>query len=349
MLEKLLTRFLAPKASVKLTAGEIADKLGLEIRGNRDTIITGLAPIADAKPGQAAFYSAERNSAAFKILPIEVLKNTKASVILLQPEQTADAPKGATLVVSDSPRRDVIKIMEIIFAPKKRRGIDRSAKIARGVFFRDKKSVFIGPNVVIESGCAIEPDVEIESCAYIGGRSIIGRGTTIGPNAYVANTTCGADCEIANGASIGKHGFGYSIVDGKNMPIPHLGRVVLGDRIDVGANSVVDRGVMADTILGSGTKLDSLVMVGHNVVFGEECFAAGQSGFAGGTIVGSRAKFGGQAGAVNKISVGDDAEIGTNSCPTKDVPAGSKMLGFPAVPANDFLRMQAFLRRSIKQ
>lgn len=346
MLKKLLIKLFAPKPTAILTAGQIAKQLSLELRGNPDTIITGLAPIADALPGQGAFYSSERNSDAFKILPIETLQKTRASTILVQPEHICDAPVGATLIVSDSPRRDVIKIMELIFAPKKRRGINRSANIARGVHFENKKSVFIGPNVIIESGCTIGADVEIEANSYIGGRSNIGRGTIIRPNAYVVNTTCGANCEIQNGASVGKHGFGYSIVDGKNMPIPHLGRVILGDRVDIGANSCVDRGVMADTIIGDGTKLDNLVQVGHNVVIGNECFAAAHSGFAGGAKLGNRVKCGGQSGVINNVLVGDDCEIGAHCAPTKNFPAGSKLLGFPAVLAPEFLRMHAWLKKS---
>jgi len=349
MIKKILTKMLAPKATVQLTVGEIASKLDLEVLGDPRVVVKSLAPIADAVAGQASFYSTERNSAGFKILPLEVLKNTKASIILLQPENVNDAPKGAVLILSDSPRRDVIKIMELIFAPKKRVGIDRCAIIARGVKFRDKKSVFIGPNVVIESGCFIDADVEIESSAYIGGRSVIGRGTIIRPFAYVTNTTCGADCEIQNGASVGKHGFGYSIVDGKNIPIPHLGRVVLGDRVDIGANSCVDRGVMADTVIGDGTKIDNLVQVGHNVKFGKECFAAGQSGFAGGAIIGDRVKFGGNSGVTNGVIVGDDCEIGAKTAVTKSIAPGSKVLGFPAVDANEFLRMHVFLKKAVKK
>ncbi|MDR2685381.1 MAG: UDP-3-O-(3-hydroxymyristoyl)glucosamine N-acyltransferase [Rickettsiales bacterium] len=348
MLKSLLIRLLSPKSTANLTAGAIAETLDLELRGNPLLPVKSLMPIADAMPGSGTFYSTERNSeAGFKILPLDTLKNTRASIILLQPENIEFAPQGATLLITDSPRRDVIKIMELMFPARKRTGIDRTARV-RGAVFRDKKSVFIGPNVVVEPGCIIGENVEIESCAYVGGLSTIGRGSRIRPNASVMHTTCGSDCDIQNGACVGKSGFGYSIVAGKNTPIPHLGRVVLGDRVDVGANSCIDRGVMADTIIGDGTKLDNLVQVGHNVKIGKECFLAGQSGFAGGCELGDRVKIGGQSGIVNKANIGDGAEVASFTGVTKNFPAGSKAMGFPAVEGNDFLRMHIFLKNSIK-
>ena len=109
-MKRLLQLLFGPRAN-KTTAGELAKKFGLELKGDPKTVVAGVAPIADAKPGQLAFYSTERNSNAFKILPIEVLKNTKASVILLQPEQIKDAPKGATLLITDTPRGNIVKIL----------------------------------------------------------------------------------------------------------------------------------------------------------------------------------------------------------------------------------------------
>ena len=132
-MKDLIRKIFGPRGK-KTTAGELAKKFGLELKGNAKEIVNGVAPIADAKPGQLAFYSTERNSAAFKILPIEVLKNTRATVILLQREQIKDAPKGATLLITDSPRGNIVKILSEIYAEKPRFGVSYFATVEKGVF-----------------------------------------------------------------------------------------------------------------------------------------------------------------------------------------------------------------------
>ena len=136
----IIRSLFAPSAT-KVTAGELAEKFGLELRGNADTVVHGVAPIADARAGQLAFYSTEQNSSAFKILPISVLENTRASVILVQPEMASHAPRGATLLITETPRGNIVKILGEIYREKPRFGISRDAHIDHGVFFRKKNSV----------------------------------------------------------------------------------------------------------------------------------------------------------------------------------------------------------------
>ena len=330
----------------KTSAGEIAKKFGLELQGDERTVITGIAPIADAKPGDIAFYSTERNSEAFRILPIEVLENTKAGVIILQPENVKHAPKGAgALLITERPRAEVVKVLDFIFAEPRRRGISLDAIVARGVFFRRKKSVYIAPFAIIERGAVIEEDVQIMSGAYIGRNCVVGKNTIIHPNAVIENATIGADCVIYGGACVGKDGFGYTRQDGKNVFIPHAGRVVVGNRVSIGANSCVDRGVLTDTKIGDGTKIDNLVQIAHGVVIGEECFAAAGVGIAGGAVIGDRVLIGGHVGISNKVNVGSDAEIGAQSGLNRNVPAGEKWFGYPACPAIENLRMVVWLRK----
>jgi len=335
-------------AAAQTTAGEIAQKFGLELRGDASAVIRGVAPIADARPGQLAFYSTEQNSAAFKILPIEVLKNTRASVILLQPEQVGDAPAGATLLVTDSPRGNIVKILGEIYKERPRFGIDRRAAVARGVFFRKRKTVYVGPFAVIERGAVIEPDVKIYSGAYIGPNVTIGRGTVIQTGAHIENATIGADCIINAGAVIGKDGFGYTRQDGHNVFIPHTGRVVLGDRVSVGANTCIDRGAMTDTRVGDGTKIDNLCQIAHGVVIGAECFLASGVGLAGGTVIGDRALLGGHVGIANGVHIGNDAEVGAQSGVFRNIPDGERYMGYPAGPGTEFMRHYAILRRMAK-
>lgn len=345
-MSKIIDFLLKPKA-VKMTAGELAEKFGLELRGNADTVVKGIAPIADAKPGQVAFYSTEQNSNAFKILPVSVLENTRASVILIQPEMVKHAPKGATLLVCASPRGEIVKVLGEIYREPPRRGVSGDAYIERGVFFRNRRSVYVGQFATIERGTVIEPDVKIYPNVYIGRNVTIGRGTVIHSGAHIENATIGAECVIHNGASIGKDGFGYTRQDGHNVFIPHVGRVVLGDRVSVGANSCIDRGALTDTMIGDGTKIDNLCQIAHGVVIGRECFLAGGVGIAGGVKVGDRALLAGHVGIANGVKIGNDAEVGANSGVFRDVPDGTRHMGYPAGPGTEFLRHYAWIKKHV--
>jgi UDP-3-O-[3-hydroxymyristoyl] glucosamine N-acyltransferase len=344
----IIKSLLAP-AATKMTAGELAAKFGLELRGDKNTIVRGVAPIADAKPGQLAFYSTEQNSAAFKILPISVLENTRASVILVQPEMAEHAPAGRTLLITDTPRGYIVKILGEIYREKPRFGISNDAHIDRGVFFRKKRTVYVGQFATIERGAVIEPDVKIYPNVFIGRNVTIGRGTIIKSGAHIENATIGADCVINPNAVIGKDGFGYTRQDGHNVFIPHVGRVVIGNRVSVGANSCIDRGAMTDTTIGDGTKIDNLCQIAHGVVVGSECFLAAGVGLAGGTVIGDRTLLGGHVGVANGIHIGNDVEVGAQSGILRHIPDGDRQLGYPASSGTEFLRMYAWVKNNYKK
>ena len=347
MLE-LIKKLFMPRGN-SFTAGELAKKFGLTLRGNADTVINGIAPIADARPGELAFYSTEKNAEAFRILPIETLKNTRASVILLQPENAAKAPKGATLLITDSPRGEIAKILGMVYAPRPRHGVSIDAIVERGVCFRKKRTVYIGQFATVERGAFIDTGVQISPNVFIGRNVILGENTVVHAGAHIENATIGANCVIYSGAVIGKDGFGFTRQRGKNVFIPHTGRVILGDRVSVGANSCLDRGLMGDTKIGEGTKIDNLCHVAHGVIIGRECFLAAGTGIAGGVVAGDRVMFGGHAGIANKVKIGDDAEIGPNSGVFRDVGAGEKILGYPATTAIECFRMMAWTKSQMRK
>lgn len=332
-------------AAAQTTAGALAEKFGLELHGDPAAPVRGVAPIADARPGQLAFYSTEQNSAAFKILPISVLENTRATVILLQPDQASHAPAGTTLLITDSPRGNIVKILGEIYREKPRFGIDKNATIERGVFFRKKRTVYVGQFATVERGAVIEADVKIYPGAYIGRNVTIGAGTIVHSGAHIENATIGAECVINAGAVIGKDGFGYTRQDGHNVFIPHVGRVVLGDRVSVGANTCIDRGAMTDTTVGDGTKIDNLCQIAHGVVIGRECFLASGVGLAGGTVIGDRVLLGGHVGIANGVKIADDAEVGAQSGVFRNIPQGARYMGYPAGPGTEFMRHYAWIKK----
>lgn len=344
---KKLLRFLFGPRAVKTTAGALANKFGLKLQGDPNTPVHGVAPIAEAKAGQLAFYSTERNSNAFKVLPIEVLHKTRATVILLQPEQINDAPKDATLLITDSPRGNIVKILGEIYAEKPRYGISYFSIVERGVFYRKRRSNYIGQFATVERGAVLEEGVKIYPGAYIGRNVVIRANTVVHSGAHIENATIGSDCVINANAVIGKDGFGYTRQDGKNVFIPHVGRVLIGNRVSVGANTCIDRGAMTDTIIGDGTKIDNLCQVAHGVVIGSECFLASGVGIAGGSVIGNRVLLGGHVGISNGLHIGDDAEVGANSGVFRDIPAGEKWMGMPAGPGIEFFRHYAWVKNQM--
>ncbi len=345
---KILRSLFGPAAN-KTTAGALAAKFGLELRGDANAPVRGVAPIADARGGQLAFYSTEQNSNAFKILPISVLENTRATVILVQPEMASHAPRGATLLITDSPRGNIVKILGEIYREKPRFGINKNAHIDRGVFFRKKRTVYVGQFATIERGATIEPEVKIYPGAFIGRGVVLGRGTVVHSGAHIENATIGANSVINANAVIGKDGFGYTRQNGKNIFIPHVGRVVLGERVSVGANTCIDRGAMTDTRVGNGTKIDNLCQIAHGVVIGDECFLASGVGLAGGVVVGDRALLGGHVGVANGVKIGNDASVGANSGVFRNIPDGESHMGYPAGPGTEFMRHYAWLRKNAKK
>ena len=347
-MKDLLRKIFGPRG-IKITAGELAKKFGLELKGDEKVVVSGVAPIADAKPGQLAFYSTERNSNAFKILPIEVLQKTRASVILLQKEQIGDAPKGATLLITDSPRGNIVKILGEIYAEKPRFGVSYFATVERGVFFRKKRTNYIGQYATVEKGAVLEEGVKIYPGAFIGRNVVLGANTVVYSGAHIENATIGSDCVINANAVIGKNGFGYTRQNGKNVFIPHTGRVVLGNRVSVGSNTCIDRGAMTDTIVGEGTKIDNLCQIAHGVVIGKECFLAAGVGIAGGTTIGDRSLLGGHVGISNGLKIGDDVEIGANSGVFRSIPNGEKWMGMPAWPGIEFFRNYAWVKKQMEK
>lgn len=345
-MKDLFRKLFGPRGK-QTSAEQLAKKFGLELKGNPKEIVTGVAPIADAKPGQLAFYSTERNSSAFKILPIEVLQNTRASVILLQREQIKNAPKGATLLITDSPRGNIVKILGEIYAEKPRFGVSYFATVERGVFFRKKRTNYVGQYVTIERGAVIEEGVKIYPGAFIGRNVVLGANTIVYGGAHIENATIGAECVINANAVIGKDGFGYTRQNGKNIFIPHTGRVVLGNRVSVGSCTCIDRGAMTDTIIGEGTKIDNLCQIAHGVVIGKECFLAGGVGIAGGAVIGNRVLLAGQVGIPNGIHIGDDVEVGAKSGVFRNIPNGERWMGIPAGPGIEFFRHYAWVKKNM--
>ena len=221
--------------------------------------------------------------------------------------------------------------------------IDASAKVGAGT--RIGANAFIGPNVVLGENVTIYPNVTIlDECT-------IGNNTTIWPGAVVRERChVGAHCILHPNCTIGADGFGFRPCPEKGLAkIPQIGNVVLGNYVEIGANSSVDRGKFSSTILGDGCKIDNLVQIGHNSILGKFCIMAGNSGLAGSVTLGNGVIIGGSASIKDHTTLGDGVTIGAGSGVTGDVEAGKTMLGYPAVEARTALKQWAILKRMASQ
>ena len=221
--------------------------------------------------------------------------------------------------------------------------IDASAKVGSGT--RIGANAYIGPNVVLGENVTIYPNVTIlDECS-------IGNNTTIWPGAVVRERChVGAHCILHPNCTIGADGFGFRPCPEKGLAkIPQIGNVVLGNYVEIGANSSVDRGKFSSTILGDGCKIDNLVQIGHNSILGKFCIMAGNSGLAGSVTLGNGVIIGGSASIKDHTTLGDGVTIGAGSGVTGDVEAGKTMLGYPAVEARTALKQWAILKRMASQ
>ncbi len=200
-------------------------------------------------------------------------------------------------------------------------------------------------SVVVGAGAYIGPEATIGPNSVIGPGVIVGERTCIGANVTITHAIIGKDCRVLAGATIGEAGFGFTLHEGKQIRVPQLGRVILGDEVEIGSNTTIDRGTLSDTVIGNQTKIDNLVQIAHNVKVGERCAFASQTGISGSAIIGDDVQMGGRVGIMDHMVVGDGATIMALSAPLKNVPPNEKWGGIPAKPARQWFRELAAISK----
>ena len=219
--------------------------------------------------------------------------------------------------------------------------VDKTAVIGKGT--RIGAGCYLGPNVVIGDNTTIYPNVTILDECTIGKNTIIWSGTVIRERCHIGN-----DCILHPNCTIGADGFGFRPCPERGLAkIPQIGNVIIGNSVEIGANTCVDRGKFSSTVLGDGCKIDNLVQIGHNSKLGKFCIMAGNSGLAGSVTLGNGVIIGGSASIKDHTTIGDGVIVGAGSGVTGDIPAGKVMLGYPAVEARDALKQWAILKRLV--
>ncbi len=325
--------------SLRLTAAEIARAVQGRVEGNAAVIITGLAPIDQALPGDLTFVAQSRY--------FSHLETTPAAAVLVDancPAPSSRVNRPALIRVAN-PYLAFVQIARNFFQPPAPPpGVHSTAIVDRSV--RLGENVAIGPYVVIEPDCEIGDAARISALCFIGRGSRLGNRTVLFPQVHVAHgVQIGNDVIIQAGSVIGSDGFGYVKHEGVYHKIPHVGTVILEDGVEIGANCGIDRATFGVTRIRQGTKLDNLVHVAHNVEIGAHTVMAAQTGISGSTKIGSRVTIAGQVGFVGHIEVGDDTTFGAQAGVTKSIPAGITVSGYPAREHQQARREEAARRR----
>ena len=310
---------------MKLTAQELAKKIDGEIQGKSNTIISSFSNIKDAKKGDVTFLSNLKYE--------KYINSTKASIIIT-PKINISTKK--TIIKVDDPVKQFSAILEI-FNPKETRKsiVSKKASIHKNV--KIGKNVFIGDFCIIEKNTIIEQDCVILPNTFIGNNVKIRHSSQIGPNTTIyQNCVIGKKCIIHAGVVIGSDGFGFVQNNNKISKMPQAGSVIIGDNVEIGSNSTIDRGTLENTKIGDGVKLDNLIQIGHNVEIGQNTLIAAQCGIAGSTKIGKNCMLGGQVAVADHIKIGDNVKIAGKSGVIKNVPNNQVLQGPLAFDIKDF-------------
>lgn len=319
----------------------VAASVGAELATGADgsVMIADVRPLDEAGTGHLSFLDNRR------YLP--QLQATRAAACLVQSAFAGRVPAATIAAVSRTPYRGFALALQLFYPEAMR---PKAAETNVG-------DPLVHPSARIEEGARIEAgaiigreawigrDTVIAAGAVIGYRVTVGRGSYVGPGASLIHALIGDRVVIHSGVRIGQDGFGFAMGAEGHLKVPQIGRVIVQDDVEIGANSCVDRGALKDTIIGAGTKIDNLVQIGHNVVIGRHCVIVGQVGIAGSAILEDFVVVGGQGGVAGHIRVGQGAQIAGASHAIDDVAPGAKMVGTPAVPIRTWAAQRNAVRK----
>jgi UDP-3-O-[3-hydroxymyristoyl] glucosamine N-acyltransferase len=319
-----------------LSLGELATRHGYELVGDPSVAVTGVATLSNAGEGQLCFFA----NAAYR----NELKSTRAAAVVLRPADVEDCPVAALL--APDPYLAYARIAADLYPlPAGPTGVHPTAHVADGAT--------IGNDVSVSANAVIEADARLGNGVFIGPGVVIGPGCRVGDGTRIlANATLVEDvvigdrCIIHPGAVIGSDGFGNALSENGWVKVPQVGRLRIGNDVEIGANASIDRGAIDDTVIEDGVRIDNLVHIAHNVRVGAHTAIAAQTGIAGSTDIGQRCMFGGQAGIVGHISICDDVIVSGKTVVSKDVTEPGFYTGvFPGEQDRLWKRKVAHFRR----
>lgn len=317
-------------------AATVAHAAGGELRGDPARILSGVAPLAAAGPAEVSFLDNRRYAAT--------LAATAAGAVIVHPDLAARVPDGAAAIVTPEPYVAWARVAAFFHPPPPHGpGVHPSAVVAPGAL--------IDPTAAVGPHCVVGEGAEIGSRCVLGPGVVIGSAVRMGPDcrigalASISHALLGARVNILPGARIGQEGFGFAQTAQGFLTVPQLGRVLLHDDVEIGANTTIDRGALLDTVIGAGSRLDNLVMIGHGVQMGRCCVVVSQAGISGSTVLEDFVVVAAQAGLTGHLRIGPKARIGAQAGVMADVDAGADVVGSPAEPVRDFFRGVATLRK----
>jgi len=315
-------------ATVAAAAG--ADTPGVAL------MLSGVAPLSAAGPGHVSFLDNRRYA--------DALAASGAGAVIVRPDMVARMPAGSVAIVTKEPYLAWARVAALFHPPPPSRpGVHANAVVHPSAAV--DPTAEIGPLAVIGERAEIGPRCRIGAAAVVGEAVVLGPDCRIGPHASLSHTIAGARVYVYPGARIGQEGFGFANGPAGFVTVPQLGRVILEDDVEVGANSTIDRGSAQDTVIGAGSRLDNQVQIGHNVRLGRCCVIVALAGISGSTVLEDFVVVGGQAGFAGHLRIGTRARIGAQAGVIADVPAAAEMLGSPAQPARAFFRQVATLKK----
>ena len=295
-------------------------------RGSCPIPITGIAALTEAAPGDLSFLGNARYKGE--------VPTSRASVILVPADYAGSPAPDQELLVVANPSAALASVcarLEQQLWPRPAPGIHPTAVLGRGV--QVATTATVGPLCVLEDGVEVGEGVHLQAQVFLGRSVRVGEGSWLAPGVVVtAECVLGRHVRLHPGVVVGADGFGYEFVQGRHAKVPQIGRVEIGDDVEIGANTTLDRARFGATTIGEGTKIDNLVQIAHNVRVGRHCILCAQTGVSGSTVIEDYVVLGGQAGVAGHLRLGRGAKVGGGAAVTTDLEAGTFVNGSPAIP-----------------